>query len=232
MAEKGTNPDGNIQIIVDDRGIKEQPFIKNIVGLGVKGLVHDARKYGTRWQKGYDYIPQSNFIPLESPLTDFQDPQYGIRQMFPMAQGTRMYSWENPEPHVGKNKQESTGRGWGLLSDIEKAKAELYTGYNNGNYFTDGMSIRNTASPDHWRYKWFKQQEDDNYAWRESERDRIYDLWDRGEISDKERRKQRSDMLEKFRMNDRKWNHGMSEGGYKVPAHIRALYAVGLLKGY
>ncbi len=166
------------------------------------------------------------------------DPQYGIKQTSPMRSGTRLYSWEAPKsdlvidlPGFGHPKRPQAGMGWGLLSDIEKANAGLYTGYNNGNYFTDGMSIRNTASPDHWRYKWFKQQEDDNYAWRESEGDRIYDLWDRGEISDKERRKQRSDMLEKFRMNDRKWNHGMSEG-YKVPAHIRALYAVGLLKGY
>ena len=177
-----------------------------------------------------------NLPGLQQVPNAFKDNQYGIVQQDPMLRGTRMYSWENQKDKGGNR------IGWGLLSDIEKTKAELYNGYKSrydaktgrspSNYFTDGMAISNEANPEHWRYKWFKQQAKDHAAtWDTGLRD-IYDAFDRGETTRTERNKARDKFREEHRRDERKWDYGMKKGGYQVPAHIKALYKMGLLEGY
>ena len=207
--------------------------LKNIAG-GIYTGVLDNRN---RTEKN-GYLKLRDYPGEMNGLLDYADPVYRIFQGGANSPGTRLYRWETAPPKedtgLGFSVSDAaqSGWGWGLQEDLDNAGVSGYTGYHGNRYFENGMGIRNTASPEHWRYKWFKQQEADNDAWRESERDRIYDLWDRGEMSTKDRRRKQEEIQEKYRMNDRKWSHGMSEGGYKVPAHIRALQAAGLLKGF
>ena len=177
------------------------------------------------------------------------DTEYGVEQQAAYWPGARRYKFTHqPEGANGLPGLGQTAWGWASQKNLDEKGVKGHTGYapvwygsNNDNkpvlfkgnhYFTNGQSIRNTENPEHWRYKWFKQQAQDNEDKYDKDKDSLYDEFNRGLITRGERKKRRKELLEEYRMNERKWDYGMDEGGYDVPLHIRALQAVGLLSGY